>query len=162
MDVTLKAAIIAALQKVKDAYSKEFAETIESLFRNETSHFTSGNFSKTLSPGMEVAHANGHWIEGIPYGWTSLQHFWDTNPQWKPNGTYDQVENSSMMASSRGVRRFICFPDIEASVMSVAFLIDSRGGDGGSWFSINDKAARDKYSNYLKQIIPHFVIENVK
>ncbi len=126
------AEILKGLQKVKEVYGLSHAKRLEQLFRNETAHFKSGNFLKTLSPGMEVGSKTIY-----PYGWSSLIEFWEINPQYKPIGTYSQTENSSKLAQKRGVRTFICFGSIEASMMSVAHLIKLRGGRFGAWFSKN-------------------------
>lgn len=146
---------LAALRVVAAKYNKKTAATVEQIYRNETGHFKSGNFIKTLSPGMEA------FSETEPYGWSSLKDFWEKNKNYAPTGIFKQVENSSGMLESRGERKFIVFPTIEASMMSVAFVIMSRGGDGGAWFSISDQAQRDKYNNYLAQINPRLVNANI-
>ena len=46
--------ILASLKKVAILYGKEMAIKVESLFRNETKHFKSGNFLICFSPGMEA------------------------------------------------------------------------------------------------------------
>ena len=121
------------LNKVKEVYGLAHAKRLEQLYRNETAHFKSGNFLKTLSPGMEV----GGDKKTFPFGWGSLQQFWTVNPQYAPSGVYSQVENTSALAKSRGVRTFIKFDNCIASMMSVAHLINIRGGNFGAWFSKN-------------------------
>lgn len=153
--------IINALKVVCNKYGIPFGKKIECLFRNETAHFTSSNFGKTLSPGMEVAQVNNKWIDKIPYGWGSMLGYWSEFPNYAPSGTFDQVENTSALLNSRGVRRFIVFPNIEASMMSVAHLISSRGGDPGTWFSTN-VTSQQKYDAILNTIIPHFINDNIK
>jgi hypothetical protein len=124
--------IESALNKVKEVYGVNYAKRLEQLFRNETAHFKSGNFLKTLSPGMEVGAKVIY-----PYGWSSLFEFWENNPQYKPTGTHSQAENTSALAKKRGVRTFIKFGSVEASMMTVAHLIKLRGGNFGAWFSKN-------------------------
>jgi len=86
----------------------------------------SGNFAKTLSPGMEATNNE------FPFGWTSLITFWDKNPQYKPIHTYSQIENTSKLAkASTKPKVFIRFESIEASMMSVSMLIKIRGGNFG-------------------------------
>lgn len=134
------------LLKVKEVYGLAHAKRLEQLFRNETSHFKSGNFLKTLSAGMEVGAKVIY-----PYGWSSLVDFWENNPQYKPTGTYSQAENTSALAQKRGVRTFIKFGSVEASMMTVAHLIKLRGGRFGSWFST--KADQQlKYEHELDNI----------
>lgn len=146
------AVIQAALRHVAASYNKEMAVKVERLFRNETKHFTSGNFIATLSAGMEAV---GDHPEVLPYGWNSLKSFWDQHPEHKPSGTMVQIENSSKFLESRGKRRFIKFPNLISSMMTVAHVIDSRGGNTGAWFS-HDRAAQKKYEAYLLQIVPRF------
>lgn len=143
--------IILALRYVSNKYGIPFAKTIEQLFRNETRHFASGNFIKTYSPGMEAV------VSSFPYGWSSAKDFWIENKNYTPIGIFKQVENSSAMLKSRGERKFIQFPSLEASMMTVAYIIDKRGGDGGSWFSVDNKVLRAKYNAEIAKIIPRFV-----
>jgi|SRR6185437_4868874 len=148
--------IISALKEVITVFGEDQAKIVEQVFRNETRHFLSGNFQKTLSPGMEAFGVN------LPYGWTSAGTYWLLHPKYAPTGVYDEVENNSGMSNSRGIRHFLKFDSLEASMMTVAFILHSRGGDGGSWFSVSDAAFRAKYNDYLSHIIPKFVNEIIK
>jgi len=134
--------IISALTKVKDLYGKANAIKLEALFRNETAHFKSTNYVITFSPGMEAT------VDFMPYGWSSLAPFWKEHPEYAPVGIHKQVENNSRMMASRGERRFIKFPSVEAGMMTVAYRLSLKGWDTGAWAS-NDKAAQDKYRAYL-------------
>ena len=120
-----------ALGKVKEVYGLEHAKRLEQLFRNETAHFKSGNYKNTWSPGMESTR------DIFPYGWKSLETFWLMHPQYAPIGLHKQVENTSVLAKSRGTRSFIKFENPLAAMMTVAHLIKIRGGRFGSWFSTN-------------------------
>jgi len=148
--------IIAALQLVASKYGKKLAATVEQIFRNETEHFKSREFQVSLSPGMEALALTS------PYGWGSFAPFWKANPLYAPVGVHKQVENDSLMSKSRGERTFVQFPSIEASVMSVAFVINLRGGVGGAWFTVTDLKAQKVYTDALNKIIPRFVNANIK
>jgi hypothetical protein len=137
--------IESALNKVKEVYGVNHAKRLEQLFRNETAHFKSGNFLKTLSAGMEVGAKVIY-----PYGWSSLFEFWENNPQYKPTGTHSQAENTSALAKKRGVRTFIKFGSVEASMMTVAHLIKLRGGNFGRWFATQDHP--DKIQAYNDEL----------
>ena len=140
--------IKAALEKVSSVYGLNHAKRLEQLYRNETSHFKSGNFKVTLSAGMEVGSKTEY-----PYGWNSLKPFWDSNPQYAPIGTFSQAENTSALAKKRGVRTFIQFGSIEASMMTVAELIKLRGGNFGRWFASQDLPDKiQAYNNELDKI----------
>ncbi len=147
--------IIIALQSVSTKYGKPFAARLEQLFRNETRHFTSGNFIRTLSPGMEATAAV------LPFGWNSLAQFWKENPQYAPTSLFSQVDNNSALSGSTGMQHFLVFPNILASMMSVAKKIEINGGDAGTWFD-NVKADQQHYDAVLDTIIPRFVNANIK
>jgi hypothetical protein len=153
--------IISAIQAIAALYGRERAMWIERLFREETAHFKSGNFLNTFSPGMEVGRDHNNTpIMILPYGWGRLSPYWTQNPEYAPSGTMNEVENTSAMAKSKGERIFIKFPDIMASMMSVAFLISLRGGNIGAW-NTTDPAGQLRYQNLLSQIVPRFTIMNV-
>jgi len=143
--------ILNCLQLIISKYGNDLAIQVEQVFRNETKHFKSGGFIETLSPGMEA------FKEFQPYGWFVVDKFWKENPNYAPAGIIIKKENSSGMMESRGDRRFLKFPNLEASFMTVAYILNSRGGDGGSWFSVTDATQRKKYNDFLKQIKPRFV-----
>ena len=135
----------AAIKRIGILYGKEMAIKVESLFRNETKHFTSGNFLKCFCPGMEAT------IESFPYGWSSLSNFWKMHPEYAPIGIYKQVENTSGLLKSRGERKFIQFPNLDASMITVAERLKAKGGDTGAWFS-NDPSKQKLYREYLLKI----------
>ena len=137
--------ILLGLTKVKENYGLSHAKRLEQLFRNETAHFKSGNFLITYSPGMEATKKT------IPYGWTSLKEFWTIHPEYAPIGLHEQKENTSALAKARGIRTFIKFPNVTASMMSVGHLIKLRGGDFGSWFA-NDPIKQKAYNAELDKI----------
>lgn len=140
--------ILSALKKVALHYGKDMAIKVEALFRNETKHFKSGNFLKCFSPGMEAT------VDFMPYGWSSLAPYWKEHSEYAPIGIHKQVENDSAMMKSRGERRFIMFPNLEAAMMTVAKRLDLKGGDTGSWAS-NNPDSQKKYREYLLKIKTH-------
>lgn len=143
--------IIAAIKLIIEKYGRPLAIQVEQLTREETKHYQSLGWLNDLCPGMEA------FKEFQPYGWFVADKFWKDNPQFAPLGIADMIENSSDMAASRGTRHFLKFPTIEAAFMTVAYIINSRGGDGGSWFTTTDAKARTKYNIDLKMITPRFV-----
>ena len=137
--------IIDALKKVAALYGKENAIKVEALFRNETKHFTSGNFLICYSPGMEATK------DVMPYGWSSLAQFWKDKPEYAPIGIHKQVENDSRMMQSRGERKFIKFPSLEAAMMTVAKRLSDKDWYTGAWAS-NNADSQKKYADYLLKI----------
>ncbi len=142
--------IIDGFKIVIAFFGKPLAARIEQLFRNETKHFKSGNFLITLSPGMQATQNE------YPFGWSSLAPFWTENPNYKPTGIHVQKENDSALAKASGAQKFMIFPSIEASLMTIAKLIHLRHDDAGTWFS-NDPSKQQLYDKELDHIIPKFV-----
>ena len=143
---------LEGLLKVQELYGKDFAQRLEKLYRNETAHFKSGNFAITHAPGME-AFGND-----TPYGWIQLTEYWKINPQYAPTHLHSQIENTSALATaSKKPKRFLVFPSVEASMMSVSYLIKLRGSNFGTWFSKNPKAIAD-YNLILNSIKPRLIL----
>lgn len=139
-----------AFKEGADIYGIDKMKIAECLIRNETAHFTSGNYLVTLSPGWQAT------TESLPYGWTSLAQFWNENPDLAPTGIHLQVENNSDIGKSQGVQKFMIFPSVRAGVLSLCKLLDIRSWNAGTWCSTN-KGLQDKYNEDLTHIIPRFV-----
>lgn len=147
--------IINALIKVAAKYGNPFAARLEQLFRNETAHFKSDQFIICLSPGMQAV------TNELPYGWTGLADFWKLYSGYAPTGIHIENENTSALAKASGAQKFMIFPTIEASMMSVAFNIKLHDNNFGAWFSTNPDLQK-KYVAILDTIIPRFVNANVQ
>ena len=133
------------LEKLKNNFnlSKDEAEKLEQLYRNETAHFSSGQFRKTLSPGMEKFSSS------FPYGWKSLnEYFWKKYPQHKPIGTSTHVEGGTGKDKT-----FLIFPDLYSAMSTVLHNARMKGGNFYAWFS-NDLGNQMVYKNRLNSIIP--------
>lgn len=140
------------LLKVKSIYGKAYAQRLEQLYRNETAHFKSGNFQITHAPGMEA------FADTLPYGWTQLSEYWIINPQYAPTHLHSQVENTSALSkASEKPKRFLVFENMEASMMSVAYLIKLRSSNFGTWFSKNPTQIAN-YNKVLDTIKPRFIV----
>ncbi len=145
--------IKAAFQKVKAIYGAEYAMKTEQLFRKETAHFKSGQFKKTLSPGMEISGGTNSTKTTFPFGWSSLQRFVSENPKYAGNYYVSRMnENQTGFAKT-----FIGFPSMEASAMFVAWFIKNvRGGRFGYWYSLNESSA-NSYENNMNLITSRYV-----
>lgn len=135
-------------------HSETFVKGIEQLFRNETRHFKSSLFLETYGAGMEAT------VNSFPYGWNRLSKFWNENPNYAPNGVFKMIENTSELQVSRGERKFITFPNLTASMMTVAKDIELIG-HFGAWFN-NIEKDQIVYEQTLNSIIPHYTIEILK
>lgn len=138
--------LIRAFNTVKDEFGAEIATTAEQLYRKETRHFQSGQFLKTLSPGMEVATGK----KEFPYGWGSLTKFIQAYPQYD-GGFYTYTMNENGTGKEK---TFIGFPTIDGAVMFLAYTISKRK-HAGYWRSTKTEIA-DKYLTSLKTINPKF------
>jgi len=130
---------INGLPVVISAYGKSIAQSVERIYRMETAHFKSVQFSKTGTPGMES--------HGVPpnYGWYApffLQH-----PTYTPLGTYVMNENQTGKQKT-----FIVMPSVEAAMMFLADYI-KRYGNPARWYS-RELAAQERYTNSLNAIVP--------
>lgn len=116
---------------------------LEQLYRNETNHFRSGQFKRSLSPGME-RHGDKY-----PYGWSTLKRvLWDENPTFKPIGFVTMKENETGIPKT-----FLKFNDVTSGMAAV--LLHSRNyyNNGGfyRWYSTNPER-QEVYKNRLDNL----------
>ena len=138
--------ILKALSDILSKYGRQAAETVEQLFRLETAHFTSKQWQMANTPGMEIFSQN------FPFGWTSLKKFTD-----KYGISPDKFSKYSIRENGTGIEKtFVVFPDAYTSMMFVADLLDSRGWNGGSWYS-TDPVKQENYRKKLNSITPKLV-----
>ncbi len=143
--------IKSALKKVSNKYGADFAKQVERLFRKETYHFKSGQFLKTLSPGMEISGSAASKV--FPFGWSLNEFLQGYNPMLKSK-FYTHTMNENGTGKSK---TFVGFPDLETSMMFVAWMIkNKRGGRFGYWYSKNESSAI-AYESALTQIIARYI-----
>jgi hypothetical protein len=129
-----------ALKKALNDYDADIVANCERIFRLESGNFTSGQFLGTYSPGMEPFGIN------YPYGWNSLQPFWDLYPEYKPVGLKTYTENGT------GIRKqFIQFPSVEAGVFSLCNWLVLFSNNPGRWFS-TEITAQNSYNDKINKI----------
>lgn len=133
-------------------YGWNFAKKLEQLYRIETAHFTSLQFRRTFSPGMEIAGGTNSNKTEFPFGWTGLQTFVNKFPTFNGNFyTYRMPENKTGIPKT-----FVGFPHLEASIMFTAYFIaEIRNGRFGYWYSLDPISARS-YENKLNTITTKF------
>jgi hypothetical protein len=134
-----------ALKKIYDQYGREKTTKLESLFRNETAHFNSGQFLGTLSPGMEVSPQTN---TSFPFGWNSLKSFADQNniPYTKFFASQNFTEGGTGLQ-----KKFVGFPDLYTSMKFVMYVIEKRNWNFGKWRSFDEQIAAD-YNAYINRI----------
>ncbi len=137
-----------AFQQALNSYDKSIVENCERIYRLETGNFLSGQYTSSYSPGMEPSTG----ISSYPYGWNSLQAFWDSNTDYKPVGlTY----------LSQGT--YIVFSSAEAGIMTVCEWLSNNNNVPALWFSTDVDAllpgSSIKYSDAIANITPSFTDE---
>jgi hypothetical protein len=141
------AVIVDALKRINAIYGKEKTKKLEQLFRNETRHFTSGQFKGTFSPGMEPAPNTNR---TYPYGWSSLKNFAIANnipaSSFYIGGPYTEGGTGRQ-------KYFVGFPNLYTSMLFVMYVIEKRGWNFGKWFSFNESSAQH-YNEQISKIIP--------
>lgn len=142
--VAFKIAATKALQK----YSPDIVKNAERIFRLETSHFSSLQFLKTWSPGMEKFGAS------YPYGWITLDKvFWSKNPIHKPIGTFTMPENKTGITKT-----FLKFLTLTDSVLTVCAFLEYNGNNPAAWYSKNLESQL-RYQKTLDGIVPRVTNE---
>lgn len=140
-DFTVKDAE-SALKYIYDTYGKEIAIIIERMYRLETAHFTSSQYVKCGTGGME-AHGDAPY-----YGWDKT--FFDSHPDYKPVGLYDAYEGKGLSGQGGNTqvtdrkKRFVILPSVEAGMVYKAEYIIRYDGNYARWYSKNTEA-QQKY-----------------
>lgn len=119
-----------AILSVAKSYGVPMAQTIEKMMRLETAHFTSGQYRKTGSAGME----EGKW-SNLPYAMDSI--------------AMDDIHKP-------GLERFIVWPSVTDFAVYLAEYIKRHNGNWARWNSLNP-LAQTEYTNRVNSIIPRFV-----
>jgi hypothetical protein len=115
------------LKDIYHIFGEDTTKGVEKIYRLETNNFSSGQFLKTYSAGMEATPDS----KGVfPYGWGSLRKFWNEQPNNKPTGILKMKENKTGKE-----KMFIIFPNLFSAMFALAYTIKNRGGDVGSWYS---------------------------
>jgi hypothetical protein len=140
-----EADIKAALKRIYDQYGREKTTKLEALYRNESAHFTSGQFKDTYSPGMEISPQTN---TVFPFGWSSLKIFADNNNI--PYSSFFASQNFTEGGTGRQ-KKFVGFPDLYTAMKFVMFTIERRNWNFGKWAAFDDQIAAD-YNAYLERI----------
>jgi hypothetical protein len=133
------------LKKIYDEYGRLKTTKLESLYRNETGQFNSGQFLGTLSPGMEISPQTNI---VFPFGWSSLKSFADQKniPYNKFFASQDFIEGGTGKQ-----KKFVGFPDLYTSMQFVMYVIEKRNWNFGKWRSFDEQIAAD-YNAYIDRI----------
>lgn len=140
--------IKTVLQKILAVFGIDVATNVELIYRNETAHFTSGQFKNGYSAGMENFSKKGE----FPYGWgNTLKNFSEQYPDYKPTGLTAPIVEGQKTGKKKV---FVKFPSLEAAMFFLAIVLKARGNDAGKWHSKTDIAAQKEYRRRLNTIKP--------
>lgn len=137
----------AALKYALKYYPVKILRNAEKIFRLESANFTSGQFVKTFSPGMEK------FSDSYPYGWHSLRIFWDENLDFKPIGLEKFTENGTGKT-----KYFIKFKSVTAGLMTLCYFLSLHENNAARWFSTNADSQK-VYNDKLAKIKTPFTDE---
>ncbi len=126
------------------------SKKLEQLYRNETAHFTSGQFQKTFSAGMEK------FSDKFPFGWVSLnKYFWSqpNRSQYKPIGFETFTEGLTGKKKT-----FLKFKSVYDAMLVNLMNARMKGNNFYAWYS-NDTNRQNIYKSRLDRIIPRLTKE---
>src|SRR3990172_8354474 len=119
-----------AILSIANRYGVDMAKTIEKMMRLETAHFTSLQYRKTGSEGME----DGKW-SNLPYPMDSIP--------------MDDTHKD-------GLERFIVWKSVTDFATYLAEYINRHNGNFARWNSLNP-LAQIEYRSRVNSVIPRFV-----
>jgi len=138
------------IKKALSKFPKAIVENAERIYRLETAHFTSGQFLRSLSPGMEKTS------NIYPYGWQSLNiAIWSKQPEYKPTGFVAGKENGTGIT-----KYFLKFPTFEAGFFTICTFLSLHKNNAGRWFSLDSKLQAG-YNAKIANIKPVLTNENI-
>jgi hypothetical protein len=136
-----------SLKKATEIFDLSIVQNCERIYRLESGNFTSSQFLGTYSAGMEPA------APSYPFGWKSLQPFWDEHTSYKP------TEIKSYRETATGItKQFIKFPTVEAGVMTLCYWLTLNNNNPGRWFS-TDGQNQTTYNEKISNIQPVYTNE---
>ena len=104
-----------AIHAVALTWGREIAQALEKTWRQETTHWRSGEYQSTGGAGWHP------WEPTFPWYWGDLKKFWSENPECRPIGYYWKKEGQS------GTRRvYLAFKSPITFAMSFAALVRAR------------------------------------
>tara|TARA_R110000823_G_scaffold221030_1_gene349543 strand:- start:161 stop:721 length:561 start_codon:yes stop_codon:yes gene_type:complete len=121
-----------SLNSLKGKFSRETIEKIERIYREETGHFTSGQYLKSLTPGLVIS------IDGKKLGWDLSK--------------YPLVGSVDFTVGGK-VYNYAAFKSLPDAMEFLGDYILRHDGNEARWFS-TDVQAQNSYRSRLLKIIP--------
>jgi hypothetical protein len=101
-------------------FGKDNVAIAERIYILETAHYTSTQFLNGYSAGM-VAFSKTY-----PYGWSTLQPYWDSRPIAKPNDLWSTTVGGQPFT-------YIVFPSFRTALMALCVRLQQDGWDPNKW-----------------------------
>jgi hypothetical protein len=122
MDITkmLSDPMYAAYNYAAQVFGKENAALAERIYILETGHYKSTQFLNGYSAGM-VAFADTY-----PYGWSTLQAYWDSHPLLAPTGTWTTTVAGKPWT-------YITFARFLDALFALCIRLQQDGWDANKW-----------------------------
>lgn len=147
-----------ALNHICNKYGKHIAALVEKIYRWETSHFTSMQYRKCETCGMEI-HGNAPY-----YGWDKT--FFQNNLEYRPIGTWSAYEGVGL--SERGGNKqvtdkkksFVIMSSVKAGMEYLVYYIQKHNNNYARWYS-TDEQKQEIYRKSIQSINPR-IVNNIK
>lgn len=136
--------IRGAFDWLRAKYGIDIARNVERIYRLETANFTSGQFQRTNTPGMQ---ATGQTPDVWPFGWKAR----GTNAQMFAPVVQMQENVPGTGIAGGPLVKFIAFIDFADAAEYVAKFLKDYGNNAGRWKS-TDPAKQATYIAALSQI----------
>lgn len=146
----------SALKSIYNKYGKDMATIIERMYRDETAHFTSGQYRRCGTGGMEA------FGQAPYYGWDN--NFFSQFPEYTPIGTWSAYENKGMSGQGGNVqitnrkKVFVVLPSVLAGMEYKAMYINKYNGNWARWHSTNSDV-QAVYREHIEKIKAKFTNE---
>jgi hypothetical protein len=139
------------LRAIYKKYGVTMASNVERIYRLETTNFTSIQYRRTGTGGMEV-HG-----PAPSYGWR--RSFFYPNPQYAPIGILSIYEGKGLSESTKfsnkqvksRPKQFLIMPSVEAGMMYLSDYIINHGGNFARWYSTDPLRQKTYKQNVLKR-----------
>jgi len=144
---------VQGLKAVNIQYGRDVASKVESVYRLETSNFTSGQYKNTGAAGMEAVAGS----DAPDYGWPGK--FWEDNPEYAPTGIWSAFENAGLSKAGgtkqnkKSKKRYVKFPSVQAGMMFLSNYIIRHNGNAAKWYG----GKQDLYNQSMKSRPPIIV-----
>lgn len=141
-----------ALRIIFRKYGFEMTKLIEQIFRGETAHFTSGQYVRCGTGGMEVSGKNP---KPPSYGW--YEPFFLRYPEYSPLGIWWSKENEGgskhgcNQQETKRKKGYIVFPSVLASMEYKIDYINRYKGNWARWHTL-DETTQINYRNLILKI----------